>query len=187
MKKILLPLVICVSGLASAAALADIQTASIGYAQSKVKYFNDIRGVNVKYSYQWDDVPVGLIGSFTWMTGDKEYRGELAGLSYKNKEELNYYSLAVGPVYSVNEYISVYGLLGLNTNKAKQNYYSTSASSSTAGSDSFNKTSVMYGAGVRVNLTENLLVDVGYEGSEFKNEELKYKINGFNLGVGYRF
>lgn len=187
MKKILLPLVICVSGLASAAALADIQTASIGYAQSRVAHVADIRGVNLKYSYQWDDAPVGLIGSFTWMTGDEELREDTSYSSTKYKADFDYYSLAAGPVYAVNNFISVYGLLGVNINKVNEHFYSSSASYSSSESDSFDKTSVMYGAGVQVNLTENLLVDVGYEGSKLKTDVGNFKINGFNLSIGYRF
>ncbi|ECD4706482.1 hypothetical protein E1C95_16990, partial [Salmonella enterica subsp. enterica serovar Bonariensis] len=37
--------------------------------------------------------------------------------------------------------------------------------------------------GVQMNPTKNFVIDVGYEGSR----ELLTQINGFNIGVGYRF
>ncbi|KAB8306336.1 Ail/Lom family protein, partial [Erwinia endophytica] len=49
------------------------------------------------------------------------------------------------------------------------------------------KTSFMYGAGVQINPTENWAVDVGYEGSSFDDNEKRRSLNGFNIGVGYRF
>jgi putative virulence related protein PagC len=47
-------------------------------------------------------------------------------------------------------------------------------------------TSFAYGAGVQFNPTPELAINVGYEGT---NADLdgNYAINGFNVGVGYRF
>ncbi|MWL74803.1 Ail/Lom family protein, partial [Escherichia coli] len=48
MKKLSLAVLVAAT-LASGAALADNQTVSVGYAQSKVEDFKNIRGVNVQY------------------------------------------------------------------------------------------------------------------------------------------
>lgn len=53
MKKISLAVFIAAS-LASGAALADNQTVSVGYTQSKIEDFKNIRGVNAQYRYEWD-------------------------------------------------------------------------------------------------------------------------------------
>jgi putative virulence related protein PagC len=45
----------------------------------------------------------------------------------------------------------------------------------------------MYGAGVQINPWNNLTIDVGYEGSRVKDGGTDYAVNGFNVGVGYRF
>lgn len=45
------------------------------------------------------------------------------------------------------------------------------------------KMGFVWGVGVQMNLLENIVVDVGYEGSNI----FFIKINGFNVGVGYCF
>lgn len=45
----------------------------------------------------------------------------------------------------------------------------------------------MYGVGFQVNPMENLAVDIGYEGSSLDAGGKNRSINGFNIGVGYRF
>ncbi len=70
MKKIALAVWVAAT-LTSGAALADNHTVSVGYAQSNVEDFKNIRGVNVQYRYEWDS-PVSLMGSFTYMSGDQD-------------------------------------------------------------------------------------------------------------------
>ena len=53
-------------------------------------------------------------------------------------------------------------------------------------SESRHSTSIAYGAGVIINPIENLTENGGYEGTTADIED-KYQINGFNIGVGYRF
>ena len=54
------------------------------------------------------------------------------------------------------------------------------------GSESYKSTSFAYGAGIIINPLENLTVNVGYEGTTADLDD-NYSINGFNIGVGYRF
>lgn len=49
------------------------------------------------------------------------------------------------------------------------------------------KASLMYGAGLQINAWEGVTVDVGYEGSQLDIDGQNYSINGFNVGLGYRF
>ncbi|VEA67772.1 Attachment invasion locus protein precursor [Serratia plymuthica] len=191
MKKLVIAsMVISTLGL-SVAAHAGQSTLSVGYAQSKVQNFKNINGVNLKYRYEWDS-PISVISSFTYMSGDQSesyyaYRDRI-----DNHAEVKYYSLSVGPAYRINPYISVYGLLGLNYNKVdyKSSWHNYAYNTyEYMGEESGNqkKTSLMYGVGFQVNPMENLAIDVGYEGSRLDVDGRNLSINGFNIGVGYRF
>lgn len=178
-------------------ACANNHTVTLGYAQSKLQDFKDIKGANLKYRYEWDS-PLSVIGSLTYMTGKENYYdSEDVSRFYQNIEtydtvnsntKIKYYSLAAGPAYRVNSYFSVYGLVGVNYTKADSNatwklngvtYHKDDSSESA--------TSLMYGAGIQINPIENIAIDLGYEGTRVKSGDYSYSVNGFNIGVGYRF
>lgn len=48
-------------------------------------------------------------------------------------------------------------------------------------------TSLVYGAGVQINPLDNFVIDVGYKGSKLDDGGKDHTVNGFNIGVGYRF
>lgn len=84
MKNIILStLVITTSVLVVNVAQADTNAFSVGYAQSKVQDFKNIRGVNVKYRYE-DDSPVSFISSLSYLYGDRQASGsvEPEGIHY---------------------------------------------------------------------------------------------------------
>lgn len=167
-------------------AYADNQTVSIGYAQSKVQDFKNIHGVNLQYRYEWDS-PVSIVGSFTYMKGDDSaHESNDMGDYLKAKADLKYYSLLAGPAYRINDYVSLYGLIGAARMKAdvessnkEQGYYEYESASTT-------KTNFAYGAGIVINPIKNVSVNLGYEGTKIDMNG-SHSINGFNLGVGYRF
>ncbi|ENN8379066.1 Ail/Lom family outer membrane beta-barrel protein [Providencia rettgeri] len=171
-------------------AQADNQTVSIGYAQSKVQDFKNIRGVNVQYRYEWNS-PISVLSSFTYMKGSDDYDAN-AGLDIiKDDIDLKYYSLLVGPAYRVNDYISLYALGGIAHTKASgsSEWYNHEAGSyHYMGKQSVSETSnsFAYGFGFSVNPTDYLAVNVGYEGSKAELDG-NHSINGFNVGVGFRF
>ena len=177
---------LCGGLLVGSNALADNHTVSIGYAQSKVEDFKNIRGVNVQYRYEWDS-PLSVIGSFSYLKGDEsfsereDFYGEVSG--YDGKTKVKYYSLMAGPAYRINDYVSFYGLIGVAHTKVEENRNYFDAFSEEY---SENKTSLAYGAGIVMNPISNLSVSVGYEGTRVKfNDDVA--INGFNIGIGYRF
>jgi len=175
----------------STQAQADRQTITLGYAHSKVQDLKNINGVNVKYRYEWNS-PFSIMGSFTYMGGKSDYSYLATKDIIDNKVDLKYYSLSAGPAYRINSYVSVYGLVGVNYNKADYstrwlNYESGSYRDMGTSDGSISKTSFMYGAGVQINPIENVAVDIGYEGSSLNDGEKDHAINGFNIGVGYRF
>lgn len=186
MNKISLAVLVAAS-LLSSAAFADNHTVSLGYAQSDVENFKDIRGVNAQYRYEWDS-PFSVMGSFTYMSGDEDQHYYVASDSVKNHIDVKYYSLLVGPAYRINEYVSLYALGGVAHTKADGDtrWVNTGDGYTQKDSISEKSTSFAYGAGVQFNPTENLAVNVGYEGT---NADLQgdHAINGWNVGVGYRF
>lgn len=77
MKNIILStLFITTSVLVVNVAQADTNAFSVGYAQSKVQDFKNIRGVNVKYRYE-DDSPVSFISSLSYLYGDRQASGSV--------------------------------------------------------------------------------------------------------------
>ena len=186
MKKLVVATLI-LSGLAfSAISHAEKNTISIGYAQSKVQDFKNINGVNVKYRYEWDS-PISVIGSFTYMSGKESDAWDYSLGRINTETKVNYYSLAAGPAWRYNEFISFYGLLGINFNKIEYNEKYVSAWSNRRYEESEDKSALMYGVGVQLNPVEYLAVDIGYEGSRVKVGNQNHSVNGFNIGIGYSF
>lgn len=186
MKKISLAVFVAAS-LASGAALADNHTVSLGYAQSKVENFKNIRGVNAQYRYEWDS-PLSVIGSFTYMSGDDDQKYYVDSDSVKNHIDVKYYSLMAGPAYRINEYVSLYALGGVAHTKADVDTKWVNAGDGYTQKDSLSEksTSFAFGAGVQFNPTDELAVNVGYEGTN-ADIDGSHSINGWNVGVGYRF
>ncbi|EPL1175486.1 Ail/Lom family outer membrane beta-barrel protein [Morganella morganii] len=193
MTKSIIMLIISGGLMVTVPASANTQTFSVGYAQSKVQDFKHIRGINAQYRYEWNSSPLSVIGSFTYMKGDdsNSYYDE-EGDYYKNHADVKYYSLLAGPAYRVNDYFSFYGLIGVAHTKADGGYewLNSVGSHELDGHESGNlsgkSTNFAFAAGVQINPTANLSVNVGYEGS---NADIygKHKIDGFNVGFGYRF
>lgn len=191
MKHIALSLTFLAAITTSAVVKADNHTITLGYAQSKVQDFKDINGVNVKYRYEWNS-PLSVITSFTYLQGSDDSRYLVTQDIIDRHAEVKYYSLAAGPAYRINQYISIYGLVGLSHTKVDynfnwQNYGGDSYTDMGNTSNSNKSTNFMYGAGVQTNPWNNLTVDIGYEGSKTSDGSKDYAINGFNIGVGYRF
>lgn len=153
---------------------ADTQTVSLGYSNAKMDDFKNIHGVTAKYHYQPEN-SLGFISSLTYMSGTKNFDDD----GDKGKAQLKYYSLLVGPSYRVNEFISLYGLAGVAHGKVKVSGADSDGNYSFKGKES----GFAYGAGVQIVPAANWSIDVGYEGSTFR----EVKINGFNIGLGYRF
>ncbi|XBS70182.1 Ail/Lom family outer membrane beta-barrel protein [Acerihabitans sp. KWT182] len=192
MKKLCLALVTCATLGMNFNALADNNhTVSLGYAQSKIKDGPNLKGVNAKYRFEWDS-SISFISSLTYMGKDQEWSYPGALTTNKIKQELSYWSLSAGPAYRFNEFVSLYGLAGINFSKMRNTVTERLGVGGWERSDSESHKSkaFMYGAGVIINPMQNLSLELGYEASsaKFKDSDNKrYSINGFNAGVGYRF
>lgn len=192
MNKLMLSTLILASVTLSPLVSADHQTVTLGYAQSKIQNVGEIKGVNLKYRYEWD-TPLSIISSFTYMGNEFNESWLAVKDRMKSQNKLTYYSLAIGPAYRFNNYISIYGLAGLNYNKADSkthwsNYeHDRYRDMGYINKYSGKKTSFMYSAGLQINPVQNWTIDVAYEGSSFNDDVRTRSLNGFNIGAGYRF
>ncbi|HGY3897656.1 TPA: Ail/Lom family outer membrane beta-barrel protein [Klebsiella aerogenes] len=106
----------------------------------------------------------------------------------KNSVDMKYYSLLVGPAYRINNYVSLYALGGAAYVKATGSTKWINVGDVTANYEDISEksTSFAYGAGMIINPVENLSVNIGYEGTQ-ADLAGNYSINGFSVGIGYRF
>jgi len=185
-KKIAL-VVMLAGSMVSGAVMADDHSVSVGYAQGKVEGSKNIRGVNLQYRYEFD-APLSVLGSFTYLKGDDSQDYYFEGDAVHNNIDAKYYSLLAGPAYRINEYVSLYALGGVARTKVDAKTTWRNAGDGYVGRESYNEksTSFAYGAGVIFNPVEDLSVNVGYEGTNVDIDGSR-SINGFNVGVGYRF
>ncbi|MFI8417149.1 Ail/Lom family outer membrane beta-barrel protein [Serratia sp. NPDC078593] len=165
-----------------ATAQAESHTVILDYAHTQLNNFNDLDGVNIKYRYEWGS-SISVVNSFTALHGDNNNaRGD--------KTEIQYYSYTVGPAYYVSRYLVLYGLVGLSHSNVKNSAAWVADHSSGAAGGSRGESSgshFAYGAGMLFTPTENLMVDVGYEGSKIDIGGKERDVNAFTVGVGYRF
>lgn len=178
MKKTLLAssLIACLSIASVNVYAAGENSISVGYAQSHVKgngytLSNDPKGFNLKYRYELDD-NWGVVGSFAYTHQGYDF---FYGSNKVGNGDVDYYSVTMGPSFRINEYVSLYGLLGAAHGKVESSVFDRSASVS--------KTSMAYGAGVQFNPLPNFVIDASYEYSKLDS----IKAGTWMLGAGYRF
>ncbi|OCA55913.1 Ail/Lom family outer membrane beta-barrel protein [Photorhabdus namnaonensis] len=170
-------------------AQAEQNTASIGYAYVKPQDVSALNGATLSYRYELDD-QWGLLSSFTFAKGDDKETTK----NYHSKSDVKYYSLMAGPTYRINDYVSLYGQLGLSRINAKSSTHYRPSDDYRTGyieKESVSKNTLGWGAGFIINPTTNTSITAGYEGSRFSikdgNEKDHLSTNGFNITVGYRF
>ncbi|MGK9172416.1 outer membrane protein OmpX [Yokenella regensburgei] len=165
----------CLSALAAVLAVsvgtasAATSTVTGGYAQSDAQGVqNKMNGFNLKYRYEDDSSPLGVIGSFTYTEKDRFEDGTY------NKGQ--YYGVTAGPAFRLNDWASIYGVVGVGYGKFQQSEDQLkTASNSDYG--------FSYGAGMQFNPMENVALDFSYEQSRIRNVD----VGTWIAGVGYRF
>lgn len=140
----------CLSALAAVlafsagTAVAATSTVTGGYAQSDAQgVANKMSGFNLKYRYEQDDNPLGVIGSFTYTEKDRTN-----GAGDYNKGQ--YYGITAGPAYRLNDWASIYGVVGVGYGKFQTTDYPTYKHDTSDYGFS-------YGAGLQFNPMEMLL------------------------------
>ncbi|WP_053014255.1 MULTISPECIES: Ail/Lom family outer membrane beta-barrel protein [Xenorhabdus] len=88
---------------------AEVQAISVGYAHIKLQQEKALKSVTLNYRYELNN-EWGILSSFTLAKGEREE-------TYKAK--FNYYSSMKDPTYHINQYISMYGQVGIASFKGK--------------------------------------------------------------------
>ena len=165
----------CLSALAAVlavsagTAVAATSTVTGGYAQSDMQgVANKANGFNLKYRYEMDDQPLGVIGSFTYTEKDRSS-------SDNNYHKSQYYGITAGPAYRLNDWASIYGVVGVGYGKFQTADLPNKHDTSDYG--------FSYGAGLQFNPIENVALDFSYEQSRIRNVD----VGTWIAGVGYRF
>ncbi|EFE93766.1 outer membrane protein OmpX [Serratia odorifera] len=160
----------CVLAVTAGTAFAGQSTVSGGYAQGDLQgVANKADGFNLKYRYEFDNSPLGVIGSFTHLEKDRAEAGQ-----YKKAQ---YNSITAGPAYRFNDWASIYGVIGVGYGKNVDNAQN---GSSRGGSSDYG---FSYGAGLQFNPIQDVALDVGYEQSRIRSVD----VGIWSVGVGYRF
>ena len=168
----------CLSALAAVlafsagSAVASTSTVTGGYAQSDAQgAANKMNGFNLKYRYEQDNNPLGVIGSFTYTEKD---RTDASG----DYNKTQYYGITAGPAYRLNDWASIYGVVGVGYGKFQQT--ENQGLNRTASNSDYG---FSYGAGMQFNPIENVALDFSYEQSRIRNVD----VGTWIAGVGYRF
>lgn len=164
----------CLSALAAVlafsagTAVAATSTVTGGYAQSDAQgVANKMSGFNLKYRYEQDDNPLGVIGSFTYTEKDRTN-----GAGDYNKGQ--YYGITAGPAYRLNDWASIYGVVGVGYGKFQTTDYPTYKHDTSDYGFS-------YGAGLQFNPMENVALDFSYEQSRIRSVDVGTWIAGVRL------
>ncbi|MDR3434056.1 MAG: outer membrane protein OmpX [Rouxiella aceris] len=176
MKKIAcLSALACVVALGTSSAFADTSTVTAGYAQGDMQgVANKADGFNLKYRFEQDSNPLGVIGSFTYIEKDHS-------LSSNSYDKAQYYGITAGPAYRLNDWASIYGVVGLGYGKFAENQYAESSVLRQKSDTS--DVGFSYGAGLQFNPMQNVALDVSYEQSRIRSVD----VGTWIAGVGYRF
>lgn len=158
-------------------------TFTLGYAQSHVKRFKDMKGFNFKYHYEIPELPLSAVASLTWMNTRGSQSQHFDETAEEDHHRVRYYSLMVGPAYRVATWASIYLLAGAGweSSSNKNEYYSPSGDRS--GHYKVFDARFAWGTGMQFNLIDNVVLDVGYQAGHVQ----KTSSNGFTVGVGYQF
>ncbi|XTZ37132.1 outer membrane protein OmpX [Salmonella enterica] len=166
----------CLSALAAllavsaGSAVAATSTVSGGYAQSDAQgVANKASGFNLKYRWEDDSNPLGVIGSFTYTE-----KSRTASDGVYNKAQ--YYGITAGPAFRINDWASIYGVVGVGYGKFQQTQDVVNHSDTSDYGFS-------YGAGLQFNPIENVALDFSYEQSRIRSVD----VGTWIAGVGYRF
>lgn len=158
------------------------QIFSLGY--SNLYYHgNSLTGLNINYDYQIDS-HWAVLAAISWNKGTEHWR------SYNNHNQIvkhnvniDYLSLQAGPSYHINQYLSLYGTIGF----ARFTLNSTEKINIIAINSMKHTTGLSWGVGIKINPIKMLSFYLGYEGANSHNYHSNPTVNGFNIGLGYRF
>jgi putative virulence related protein PagC len=160
----------------------------LGYQHGELKDFGALDGANLKLHYE-TEYPLGIMASVSAMKNSwgkglfKRGKDKTAADKEAPHRSAEYYSAMAGPTFRLNDSVSLYALTGLAHTKVK-----LPSKGEVQTGDSVNASNKFaYGFGMIANVTDNLSLTVGYEGSKAMFDEKAHSINGILVSAGYRF
>lgn len=160
--------------------ISGLHTFTLGYAQSHIQHFKNIKGLNLKYRYEIPQLPLSAMVSLTWMNGRG---GQFDSASADKDHRVRYYALMAGPAYRISHWASLYALAGPGWESSTNITHYRDAAGEHSRHKKRASSRFSWGAGMQFNLIDNLALDVGYQAGHVQ----KTSSHGFNVGVGYRF
>lgn len=170
MKNTLLALLVMFSG----STMAENATLSVGWAMAHVSG-ESLNGVNIKGGYQSNGSKAGFISSLTFTAYDDSSTEYGTDVEVKAR----YGSLLVGASYDITSWLRPYAMIGGAIGRVE----GTAAANGQNYSVEERESAFAYGLGVQVYPTENLFVDLAYEGTKVFSTQ----VNTFMIGAGWKF
>jgi len=180
-------------------------TISLGYQGGNIKDYGNVQGYNFKFQYE-TSAKWGVLGSIALLENTQhgeysrcEFYHKICSMrkskkiieEYKLEHRLDrnaeYYSVLIGPSYRINERFSVFAMAGMSHTKVDNSlrFGPDHKSKEKNGSESSNQ--FAYAAGVKFDVTEKVVIAIGYEGSQAAFNKEKHPMSSGFLNVGYRF
>lgn len=170
-------------------------TLSAGYlqAESGISGSNDLKGVNVKYRYEFTD-SLGVITSLSYAGGkDRKMTYYSDTRKHEDSVSAHRFSFMAGPSLRVNDWFSAYTMIGASWGRVSSfsgDYTKVTDDQGEAhdvltGSDASRRsnTSLAWSTGVQFNPAESMAIDLAYEGSGSGD----WRTDSFIVGIGYKF
>ncbi|MGG5157931.1 Ail/Lom family outer membrane beta-barrel protein [Citrobacter portucalensis] len=180
---------------ASATAAEHQTTLSAGYLQAEtdIPGINDLKGVNVKYRYEFTD-SLGVITSLSYAGGnDRKMTYYSDTRKHEDSVRAHRFSFMAGPSLRVNDWFSAYTMIGASWGRVSPfsgDYMKVTDDQGEAhdvltGSDGSRRsnTSLAWCTGVQFNPAESVTIDLAYEGSGSGD----WRTDSFIVGIGYKF
>lgn len=100
---------------------AATHTLTLGTAQSRITQYNHLRGINLKYRYEWDSA-LSLMTSVSWLKSVTDVERDRGYLYHASHTKLRQYSVLAGPAWRANQWLSIYALAGAAVTKAEKKW-----------------------------------------------------------------
>ncbi|EBN8531863.1 Ail/Lom family protein [Salmonella enterica] len=170
-------------------------TLSAGYLQAVTDMpgNRDLKGINVKYRYEFTDA-LGVITSLSYAGGKDRQMTYYSDIrKHEDSVRTHGFSVMAGPSLRVNDWLSAYTMMGVSWRRVS--FFSGDYTKVMddqgethdvlTGSDASRRsnTSLAWSAGVQFNPADVVSVDLAYEGSGSGD----WRTSAFIVGLGYRF
>ncbi|HAK8511671.1 TPA: Ail/Lom family outer membrane beta-barrel protein [Salmonella enterica] len=204
-------LIPCVLGVSGAAIAANGQSAlTVGYAQVHTGALNhvgdtlhladmngrglsDPKGVNVRYRYELTD-RLGMMASFSFAESKSGDRLALSDTRWHEASaRMRYLSVMAGPTLRVTDWLSGYVMAGAAYTRLSGFSGDWQRVTGADGlitdelvrgdSNRVSQTRLAYSAGVQVDITDQVVADLAWEGAGSGD----WRTSAFIVGIGYRF